>query len=214
MNLAFLAFLVSVVVSLLSFTLIASWYVVPRLSKQPYVQALLPLVLLNVFRTEGFVFLLPQVMGGTLPSYFAVSTAYGDVFTAVLALLTALVLRLRPGLALPLVWLLNIVGFADLLFAIYKGVVVGFPFRSAPVPFVLKGQIRLEETQLALLLPLSIDDILIECRSALEAGEGHNLGNAILLGSVELFGAIQLLWAQRLAGFAPASCASTGTSRV
>ncbi|SRR6266849_3097260 len=43
MNLAFLAFLVSVVVSLLSFTLIASWYVVPRLSKQPYVQALLPL---------------------------------------------------------------------------------------------------------------------------------------------------------------------------
>ena len=62
MNLAFLAFLVSVVVSLLSFTLIASWYVVPRLSKQPYVQALLPLVLLNVFRTEGFVFLLPQVM--------------------------------------------------------------------------------------------------------------------------------------------------------
>jgi hypothetical protein len=127
MNLALLAFLVSVVVSLLSFTLIASWYVVPRLSKQPYVQALLPLVLLNVFRTEGFVFLLPQVMGGTLPSYFAVSTAYGDVFTAVLALLTALVLRLRPGLALPLVWLLNIVGFADLLFAIYKGVVVGFP---------------------------------------------------------------------------------------
>jgi hypothetical protein len=127
MNLAFLAFLVSVVVSLLSFTLIASWYVVPRLSKQPYVQALLPLVLLNVFRTEGFVFLLPQVMGGTLPSYFAVSTAYGDVFTAVLALLTALVLRLRPGSALPLVWLLNIVGFADLLFAIYKGVVVGFP---------------------------------------------------------------------------------------
>src|SRR5258706_2900627 len=127
MNLAFLAFLVSGVVSLLSFTLIASWYVVPRLSKQPYVQALLPLVLLNVFRTEGFVFLLPQVMGGTLPSYFAVSTAYGPVFTAVLALLTALVLRLPPGLALPLVWLLNIVGFADLLFAIYKGVVVGFP---------------------------------------------------------------------------------------
>jgi hypothetical protein len=29
-------------------------------------------------------------------------------------------------LALPLVWLLNIVGFADLLFAAYNGVVVGF----------------------------------------------------------------------------------------
>ena len=128
MNPAFLAFLVSATVSLLSFTLIAFRYVVPRLSKQPYVQALLPLVLLNVFRTEGFVFLLPQVMGGTLPSDFAVPAAYGDVSTAVLALLTALVLWLRPGLALPLVWLLNIVGFADLLFAIYNGTVVGFPY--------------------------------------------------------------------------------------
>jgi hypothetical protein len=43
-------------------------------------------------------------------------------------LLTALVLWLRPGWALPLVWLLNIVGFADLLFAIYNGTVVGFPY--------------------------------------------------------------------------------------
>src|SRR6266516_7241857 len=128
MNLAFLAFLVSTMASLLSFTLIASRYVVPRLSKRPYMQALLPLVLLNVFRTEGFVFLLPQVLGGTLPSAFAVPAAYGDVSTAVIALLTALVLWLRPGWALPLVWLLNIVGFADLLFAIYNGTVVGFPY--------------------------------------------------------------------------------------
>lgn len=127
MNFAFLAFLVSVMVSLLSFTLIASWYVVPRLSKQPSLQALLPLVLLNVFRTGGLVFLLPQVMGGALPSGFAVPAAYGDLLTAVLAVLTALVLRLRPRLALSFVWLLNIVGFADLLFATYQGVAVGFP---------------------------------------------------------------------------------------
>src|SRR5579883_2457434 len=127
MDLPFLAFLVSVVVSLLAFTLIASWYVVPRLSQQPYLQTLLPLILLNVFRTGGLVFLLPQVIGGTLPSDFAIPAAYGDLLTAVLALLTAFVLRLRPRLALPLVWLLNIVGFADLLFATYKGVVVGFP---------------------------------------------------------------------------------------
>jgi hypothetical protein len=127
MNLAFLAFLVSVTVSLLSFALMASWYVVPRLSKHPYLQALLPLILLNVFRTEGLVFLLPQVIGGTLPSDFAIPAASGDCFTAVFALLTALVLRFRPGLALPFVWLLNLVGFADLLFATYKGVLVGFP---------------------------------------------------------------------------------------
>src|SRR5258708_5246287 len=84
--------------------------------------SLLPLVLLNVLRTEGFVFLLPQVMRGTVPPFFAVSTTHGDVSTTVLDLLTPLVLRLRPGLSLPLVCPPNIVGFADLLLALYKGV--------------------------------------------------------------------------------------------
>lgn len=122
-----LAFLFSVGISLLSFTLIAGWYVVPRLSKQPGVQALLPLVLLNTFRTEGLVFLLPQVIGGALPPGFAVPAASGDFLTAGLALLVAFTLWLRPGWALPLVWLFNLVGFADLLYAIYQGMVVGLP---------------------------------------------------------------------------------------
>ena len=60
---ALLAFLLSVGGSLLSYTLIVVWYVVPPLSKQPRVQALLPLVLLNTFRTAGLVVLLPQVEG-------------------------------------------------------------------------------------------------------------------------------------------------------
>jgi hypothetical protein len=122
-----LAFPLSVGASLLSYALIAIWYVVPRLSKQPRVQALLPLVLLNTFRTEGLVFLFPQVMGGALPSGFATSTAYGDLLTAGLALLAAFALRLRPGWALPLVWLFNLVGITDLLLAIYKGLVFGIP---------------------------------------------------------------------------------------
>jgi hypothetical protein len=40
---ALLAFLLSVGASLLSFTLIMIWYVVPRLSKQPRVQVLTPM---------------------------------------------------------------------------------------------------------------------------------------------------------------------------
>lgn len=123
-----LAFFLSVGASLLSFAFIAAWYVVPRLSKQPRVLALLPLVLLSTFRTEGLVFLLPQVMGGTLPPGFAVPAAYGDFLTAGLALLAAIALRFRPGWALPLVWLFNLVGITDLLFAIYNGAVIGLPF--------------------------------------------------------------------------------------
>ena len=98
---ALLAFLLSVGVSLLSFTLIMVWYIVPRLSKQPRVQALLPLVLLNTFRSAGLVVLLPQVMGGVVPPAFAVPAAYGDLLTAGLALLAAFMLGLRPRVGAP-----------------------------------------------------------------------------------------------------------------
>src|SRR5258708_20185590 len=100
---ALLAFLLSVGASLLSFTLIMVWYIVPRLSKQPRMQALLPLVLLHTFRTAGLVVLLPQVIGGVLPLGFAAPAAYGDLLTAGLAFLAAFILRLRPVLALPFV---------------------------------------------------------------------------------------------------------------
>jgi hypothetical protein len=134
---ALLAFLLSVGVSLLSCTLIMVWYIVPRLSKQPRLQALLPLVLLHTFRTVGLVFLFPQVMGGALPPGFATPAAYGDLLTTGLALLAVFALRFRPGLALPLVWLFNLVGITDLLFAMYEGAVVDLPFFHLGVAWFL-----------------------------------------------------------------------------
>src|SRR5260370_5243314 len=116
-----LAFLLSIGISLLSYALLAIWYVVPRLSKQPRVEALLPLVLLHTFRTVGLVFLFPQVTGGALPPGLAAPAAYGDLLTTGLALLAVFALRLRPGWALPLVWRFNLVGIADLLFAMPPG---------------------------------------------------------------------------------------------
>ncbi len=132
-----LAFLLSVGASLLSFALIAIWYVIPRLSKRPREEALLPLVLLNTFRTMGLMFLFPQVMGGALPPGFAIPAAYGDLLTTGFALLAVLALRLRPGLALPLVWLFNLVGITDLLFAIYEGVMIGLPFFHLGVAWLI-----------------------------------------------------------------------------
>jgi len=132
-----LAFLLSVGASLLSFALIAIWYVIPRLSKRPREEALLPLVLLYMFRTMGLMFLFPQVMGGALPPGFAIPAAYGDLLTTGFALLAVLALRLRPGLALPLVWLFNLVGITDLLFAIYEGVMIGLPFFHLGVAWLI-----------------------------------------------------------------------------
>jgi hypothetical protein len=125
---ALLAFLLSVGGSLLSYTLIMVWYIVPRLSKQLRVQALLPLVLLHTFWSAGLVVLLPQVMGGALPPAFAVPAGYGDLLTAGLALLAVFALRLLPGWALPFVWLFNLVGIIDLLYALSEGGVIGLPF--------------------------------------------------------------------------------------
>ena len=134
---ALLAFLLSVGGSLLSYALIAIWYVVPRLSKQPRVEALIPLIVLHTFRTVGLVFLFPQVTGGALPPGFAVPAAYGDLLTTGLAWLSIFALRLRPGWALPLVWLFNLVGIADLLFAMYQGAVTGLPFFQLGVAWLL-----------------------------------------------------------------------------
>src|SRR6266566_4416405 len=117
---ALLAFLLSVGGSLLSYTLIAVWYVVPRLSKQPREEALFP-----------------QVTGGALPPGFAAPAAYGDLLTTGLAWLAAFALRLRPGWALPLVWLFNLVGITDLLFAMYNGAVTGLPFFHLGVAWLL-----------------------------------------------------------------------------
>src|SRR5260370_8475349 len=116
---ALLAFLLSVGGSLLSYTLIMVWYIVPRLSKQPRMQALLPLVLLHTFRTAGLVALFPQVTGGALPPGFAAPAAYGDLLTSGLALLAAFMLRLRPGWPPPLAPLFTLVAIPNLLFPIY-----------------------------------------------------------------------------------------------
>jgi hypothetical protein len=44
-----------------------------------------------------------------------------------LALLAAFMLRLRPGWALPFVWVFNLVGIIDLLYALYEGALIGLP---------------------------------------------------------------------------------------
>src|SRR5260370_7234329 len=98
---ALLAFLLSVGVSLLSYALIAIWYVVPRLSKRPRVEALLPLVLLHMFRTVGLVFLFPQVTGAALPPSFAAPAPYADLLPPALPLPAHFPLRPRPASPLP-----------------------------------------------------------------------------------------------------------------
>ncbi len=108
--------------SLVAYTLIAFWYVVPRLSGLPREEALMPLLWVHAFRIVGGTILAPGAVDARVPTEFRVMIGYGDLVTAVLALLALIALRSRfPG-AIALVWLCIIVGTADTVNAIIQSV--------------------------------------------------------------------------------------------
>jgi hypothetical protein len=119
---AFQIFGLQLFLSLVVYGLIAAWYVAPRLAHQPLGGALSPLLFLHAFRHVGMVFLVPAVVGPALPAAFAVPAAYGDLLAAGLAMLALVALRGGWSAAVPLVWLFNVVGALDLLYALVQGV--------------------------------------------------------------------------------------------
>jgi hypothetical protein len=63
------------------------------------------------------------VVAPSLQPAFAIPAAYGDLVAAILALIAVLALRTKSSVAIPLAWLFNIWGFADLGYAVYQGVI-------------------------------------------------------------------------------------------
>jgi hypothetical protein len=78
---------------------------------------------LHSFRFLGLATLVPGVVSPDLPAAFARPEAYGDFITAILALLTLLLLPRRTGLVIA--WIFNIWGTVDLLNAFYQGNAAG-----------------------------------------------------------------------------------------
>ena len=64
-----------VLLSTVLYVLIAIWYVAPRLAKLPLEDALQPLVALHATRHIGLVFLVPNVVGNSVPRAFAAAAA-------------------------------------------------------------------------------------------------------------------------------------------
>lgn len=94
-------------------------YIWPALRGRPRADALRPILVLHGFRFIGLAFLVPGVVSPNLPSSFAGPAAYGDLATAILALLAIATLPGRLGFGL--VWAFNILGSVDLLHAFYEG---------------------------------------------------------------------------------------------
>src|SRR6266436_2937528 len=96
--------------SLVVYALIGFWYVAPRLSKLPREVALVPLLWVHAFRIVGGTILAPGAVEAGVPMDFRVMVGYGDLLTAVLALVALVALRARVSVAIPLVWLCVVVG--------------------------------------------------------------------------------------------------------
>jgi len=111
--------------SFVAFGFVTKLFIWPRLRVLERRDALMPLVVPHTFRFIGLSFLVPGVVSAGLPSAFAIPAAYGDLVAAILAVLATLALSRRASLATLLVWLFNVWGTADLLYANYQGLKTG-----------------------------------------------------------------------------------------
>lgn len=110
-------YFISYAVAFLVFGLIARWYLWPAIKDRAPKIALPPLLLYACLRVNGLMFLMPGLVSRELPRAFAMPTAYGDLTAALLALLALWPVRTGNVFAVPMVWLFNIVGLLDLVYA-------------------------------------------------------------------------------------------------
>ena len=106
--------------SLAAYALIAWWYGAPRLARLPREAALVPLVWIHTFRIVGGTILAPGAVDAGVPMEFRTMIGYGDMATAVLALLALIALRSRMTAAIALVWVFLAVGLLDTVNAIIQ----------------------------------------------------------------------------------------------
>ncbi|MEJ8810413.1 hypothetical protein WKW77_04990 [Variovorax ureilyticus] len=117
----------SVTMGLVTSGLIGAWYVWPRVRTMPMHGALIALIFPHCFRYLGLSFLIHGVTTAPLDHRFSFPTAYGDLLTAMLGLVTILALRAKARLAFPLVWVFSLVGIVDFLNAFARGLTFAAP---------------------------------------------------------------------------------------
>jgi len=116
---------ISVAFGLAAWGAVAWHYIWPELRERPSPENLKPILLLHGFRFLGLALVVPGVVSRELPATFAQPVAYGDLISAILALLALAALGTQTGTVLT--WVFNTFGTADLLFAFYQGGRISLP---------------------------------------------------------------------------------------
>ena len=100
------------------FWVAAKLYVVPKLQDYEARTILLPILLLHSLRHLGLMFLTSGATFPGIPAQFTHPAAYGDLITAVLAMISIPAVAARARSAKLFVWVFNLVGSLDLIDAI------------------------------------------------------------------------------------------------
>ena len=117
----------SVALNFVASGVVTRLYLWPRLGDMRREDALRVLIAPHMFRFVGLSFLVPGVVSPSVPAAFTVPAAYGDLTAAVLAFVAIWALSMRASWAIAAVWLFNLEGTIDLLFAFYQGMGAGPP---------------------------------------------------------------------------------------
>ncbi len=108
-----LVFPVQVILAFITWSLLARWFLAPRLAGLPRETALQPLLAVHTLRYIGLAFLAPAATGPSLAQAFALPAGIGTAIAGVLALFSIALLRARSPLAIPVIWIFSVEGIAD-----------------------------------------------------------------------------------------------------
>jgi len=121
-----LIFQIQLVLGYAAWLLCFRTYIWPRLRAISPVQAHRAIATLHSFRLFGLVFILPGVVGPSLPASFAPFAAYADLATGLLAMLALATVRI-PWLFWLFVISFNVVGTVDFIVDYYHAIRAGLP---------------------------------------------------------------------------------------
>lgn len=103
--------------SLIVFALVAGWYITPSLNKLPINSALVPLFLAHTLRFLPSSAFAPGQIDPRVPREAMAAIAYGDLASAVLALIAAVWLYYGLRGAIGIAWAVNAVTAGDWIYA-------------------------------------------------------------------------------------------------
>lgn len=108
--------------SIMVYLILSYFFVLPYLKTKSRYVALTILTLPHLFRHIGMSLLTPGfVVGANLNQNFARSTAIGDYITVILAIVSIIALQKKSTIAIPMVWIMNLLGLTDIILAMRKG---------------------------------------------------------------------------------------------